>query len=106
AREAALGPADLAGRGTRPAGARLHRLDASDAGAGFDVRGVADAGSRQQRAAGADARLLAHDDVADVDDVAVHPVPGDVGLRFDGAVVAELDEPGDRRQRVQGNALA
>ena len=105
ARPHAVAPlAPLAGGRTRVA---LARLDLADHGrTGLHERAVADLGARQQRRARADDRALADRDVADDELVAVEPMPGEIDLRLDRAVVAKREHPGDRGQRVQVDALA
>ena len=63
-------------------------------------------GAGQQRGPRADGGVVADGDRADVEEVAVDPVPGEVDLRLDGAAVAERQHAGDGRGRVQVDALA
>ena len=67
---------------------------------------AADTRAGQQRRAGTDGGAGADLDLADVHDVAVDPVPGQVDLGFDRAAVAEFEHARDRRQRVQVDAVA
>ena len=60
----------------------------------------------RQRAAGADPGARADPDLADVEDVAVDPVAGEVDLGLDRRALADRQQAGDRRQRVQVGALA
>ena len=49
--------------------------------------------------------MLANSDLADVDDIAIDPVAGQVYLRLDRAVIIQFDQARHRRQRVQIHAL-
>ena len=56
----------------------------------------------KQRAAGADRGARADPDLADVQPVAVEPVPGQIDLGLDRAALAQLEHAGHRRQRSAG----
>ena len=74
-REAVLGPADLASRGTRPARTSLDLLFTGDGGTRLDVSVIADTRAGQQRGTGTDAGVLANSDLADVDDITIDQYP-------------------------------
>src|SRR5436305_9228207 len=96
--------------------ARLHRgrtlpvlpvLDlAAHTGAGCDVGVLADDGAGQQGGARPDGRVVADCDRADVEVVAVDPMPGEVDLGLDGTAVSEAQHPGHRRRGVKIDTLA
>ena len=82
-------------------------LDLADhARARGDVGVLADDGAGQQRRARADGGVVADGDRADVEVVAVDPVPGQVDLGLDRTAVPEREHAGHRRGRVQVDALA
>ncbi len=95
----AFGAAQLDGGRTGPALAG--RDLAGDGGAGHHLGALADAGAGQQRRAGADDGAGADLDLADEQLVAVQPVAAQVHLGLDRAAAAQLQHPGERRERVQ-----
>ncbi len=99
-----IGLADLLSRRTGPHLAGLHASD--DGGACRDDRVLADLGAGQQRRAGTDGGTGTDLDAADVDEIAVDPVTGQIDLGLDGAAVTQLEQAGDRREGVQVDALA
>lgn len=89
------------------AGPVLALLDLADhPGARGDVGVLTDRCARQQRGAGTDGGIVTDGDRADVEHLAVDPVPAQVDLRFDGAPVPQRQHPGHRRGGVQIDALA
>ena len=89
---------------TRTRRARAPRRRPSEPGRDLGV--LADVGAGRERAAGADRARAPIRISPDVDDVAVDPVAGQVDLGLDRRALADGEEAGDRRQRVQVDAVA
>ncbi len=85
----------------------LAALDLPDhTGAGRDIGVLADDSAGQQGGAGPDRGVVADRDRADVEGVAVDPVPTQIHFGLDRAAVPERQQTGDRRHRVQVDTLA
>ena len=102
--QSAPGHAGPDGRGTGPQLARRHRPETAEPGATSASWPTRAPGSED--APRADAGPCADPDPAHVQHVAVEPVPAQVDLGLDRAALAEGQQPGDRRQRVQVDVAA
>ena len=97
------GPVEHRGR-PDPQLARRHGVE--HRGPGRDLGPRPDAGAGRERAARPDGRALVDPHATHPQHVPVQPVPAQVDLRLDGAPVAEREQAGDRRQRVQVDVAA
>ena len=90
----------------RPGPPFTGRDPAAHRGAGLDLGALADPGAGQEGAAGPHGGVGADHDPSDAQFVAVEPVAGQVHLGLHRCPVAQLEQPGDRGERVQVDALA
>ena len=99
-----------------PGGAEVHERGAAlqaaggdgagDVGAGVDLRAGLDHRARAQERAGADPGVLAHGHAAEVEDIALEPVAGEVHLVLDRRAVADAGHAADGGHRVEVGVAA